>query len=104
MKHIQNDYMKAQLQNALLAQEISEAAKIRQAERARAKAADAVEKLHPENNGQTVKKTQKKSEDGKGGQKKSPPKSGKWRYRPDGALEEEGGPGPSPTTRIDLKA
>lgn len=108
MRHIKNDFMRIQLQNALLAQEVAEAAKLRQSERARSQAADAVEKLHQETNEQGVKKVPGDAEEGKGGQKEYPKGHPNWRYRPDGTLEDEGGPGNGPdsssTNRIDIKA
>jgi hypothetical protein len=108
VKHVNNDYMKIQLQNSLLAEQIAEAAKLRQSERARAKAADSIESLQPETDEPAIKKVPGKTEDGNGGQKEGSRKFQKWRYRPDGTLEEDGGPegGPSSasTTHIDIKA
>jgi len=108
MKHIQNDYTRIQLQNALMAQEIAEAAKLRQAEKARAKAAETVEDLHDQTERIKAKKIPGKDENGSGGEKKSPRAFTKFRYRLDGTLEEDQGPeegsGPSSTRRIDIKA
>jgi hypothetical protein len=108
MRHVQNDYMRIQLQNALMAQEVAEAAKLRQAEKARTQAADAVEKLHEQTDEQGIKKVDGKAGNGKSGSKERPQDYPKWRYRPDGTLEENGGPGegpgPSSTGRIDIKA
>jgi len=108
MRHIKNDFMRIQLQNALLAQEVAEAAKLRQSERARAQAADAIEKLRQQTDEQGVKKVSGNTEDGKGGRKENPKDYRKWRYRPDGTLEDDGGdgkdPGSSSTNRIDIKA
>jgi hypothetical protein len=108
MKHIQNDFMRLQLQNAMMAKEVAEAAKLRQAEKARAHAADAVEELQKQTEEQGIKKVPEKAGDEKGGPKERPKNFPKWRYRPDGTLEEDGGgpeEGPSPSsTRIDIKA
>lgn len=107
MKHIQNDFMRIQLQNAMMAKEVAEAAKLRQAERARAQAADAVEELQKQTEEREIKKVPEKAGDEKDGSKERFKNFPKWRYRPDGTLEEGGGPeeGPSPSsTRIDIKA
>ncbi len=107
MKHIQNDFMRVQLQNAMLSQELAESAKLRQAERARAKAADAVEKLHDQTNDQAVNKVKGLTEEKSGEQKERPQGSRTWRYRPDGTIEEEGGNAGNSATfnipRIDIK-
>ncbi len=107
MRHIQNDYMKVQLQNALLAQEVAESAKIRQAERARAQAAEAVENLPPQNDEPGIKKVPGKPEEGKGGTKGRSQAFSISRYQQNGVLEEGGGPGEetgqSSTRHIDIK-
>jgi hypothetical protein len=106
MKHIQNDFMRIQLQNAMMSQEVAESAKLRQTERARAKAADAVEKLHEQTDDKGVKVT---GVSGKktGEQKERSQGSRTLRYRPDGTIEEESGntgnSGAFKIPRIDIK-
>ena len=98
MRRIQNQ-QNTQLQNALLAQEVAEAAKVRQAERARARSADAVAKT-PEKGIPAV--------DAKGGGPQGKPgEPRKRRYLPDGTMEDPGdpgqGPGTHPPRNIDIK-
>lgn len=107
MKHIQNDFMRIQLQNAMMSQEVAEAAKLRQAERARAKAADAVEKLHEQAEDKGIKKVRGLADNQNGDQQERPKGSRTWRYRPDGTIEDEGdaagSSGAFKIPRIDIK-
>ena len=90
MRNIQTDFMRIQLQNAMLAQEVAESAKLRQAERARTKAAEEVEKLHEQTDDKGVKKVTGLADSQNGEQQERPKGSRTWRYRPDGTLEDEG--------------
>jgi hypothetical protein len=108
MRHVNNDPNKLLLQNVLLAQQAAEAAKTRQAERARAQAAENTEKLRQEVEAREIKKVSGNTEESKNGQKENPRDLRNWRYRPDGTIEDTGGhgEGPDPTSpsRIDIKA
>src|ERR1039457_2578822 len=108
MRHVNNDPNKILLQNAMMAQQVAEAAKNRQAEMARAKAAEDVEKLHSQDEQHEIKKVPGNTGEGKEGQKENSRNTQKWLYRPDGTLEIEGGqlegPDSPPVKRIDLKA
>ncbi len=96
MRHIQNDYMKVMLQNALLAEEVAEAAKLRQSEKARSRAADAVENLEPQTEEPMIKKVPGNAADEKDGSGKPRQGSRNLRYRTDGSLEEDGAGPPAP--------
>jgi hypothetical protein len=108
MRHINNDPNKLLLQNALLAQQVAETAKNRQAERARSQSAEDIEKLHQQIEQKEVKKVSGNTEEGKGGQRKNSRNFQNWRYHPDGTLEEKKGPAEGPdlptAKRIDIKA
>lgn len=107
MKHIQNDFMRIQLQNAMLSQEVAESAKLRQAERARAKAAEEVEKLHEQTDDKGIKKVTGLADNQHGEQQDRPKGSRTLRYRPDGTIEDEGDAAGSSDAfkipRIDIK-
>lgn len=99
--------MRIQLQNAMLAQEVAESAKLRQAERARAKTAEEVEKLNGQTDDNGVKKVTGLADNQHGDQQERPKGYRTLRYRPDGTIEDEGGDGGGPATfkipRIDIK-
>jgi len=103
VKHIQNT-RNSQIQNALMAQEVAEAAKLRQAERARTRSAEAV--LKSKETG--IRKTDEKNGKGAGGQNQDTVGKRLRHYLPDGTVEApddpENGPGGAPIKRIDLKA
>lgn len=101
MRHIQSDFMNIQLQNALMAQQVAESAKARHTERARELAAEEIAKLQDGDPGNLVKKVTGKKE-GEGNSQESPKDFRKFRYKPDGTLEDEGGP--SFASRINIKA
>ncbi len=108
MRHIQNDYMKVQMQNALLAKEAAEAAKIRQAERARAQAAEEAGKLPEEEVDPKIKKIPTKHYEEKGKNLGQPQGFQIESYRQEGELEVGGEPGEekgvSGPGHIDIKA
>ena len=103
MKHIQNT-RNTQLQNALMAQELAEAAKLRQADRARTRSAEAV--LKSKETG--IQKVDEKTGKGSGGQRQDTEGKRVRRYLPDGTVEDPGdpenGPDGNPIKRIDVKA
>jgi|GEM_PF-3556172 hypothetical protein len=103
MKHINNDFMRIQAQNAMLAQQVAEANKNRQAERARAQSAEELAELQKaeELKEKTVGKV---SSDKKGG-KDSDRDLRTQRYRKDGTLEDDGPSdfGEKLAKRIDIK-
>ena len=101
MPHIQNNFMQIQLQNVLIAQQLAEASKSRQAERARELAADEIAKIQDDDPGNLVKKVTENKE-GEDDSQESPKDFRKFRYKPDGTLEDEGGS--SFTSHINIKA
>src|SRR5579872_2988034 len=107
MRHVNNDPNKLLLQNVLLAQQAAEAAKMRQAERARAEAAENTEKLRQDIENQEIKKISGNTGESKNGKKENPRDLRNWRYRPDGTIEDTGGqgegPNPNSPSRIDIK-
>ena len=108
MRHIQNNVMRDQLQQTLLAQAVADAAKLRHADRARAQAAEASVKFQDQIEGKRVRKVPEKTEDGKGGSKENRHGSREEGGDRDGTSEEtvdpKAGSGPSSAHRIDVKA
>ena len=108
MRHVNNDPSKILIQNALIAQQVAEAAKNRQADRARAQSVEDIEELHEDVEEQTVKKVAGNTGEDKSAKKERPRDQRNWRYRKDGTLEDGNGnaegPGSLPPPRIDIKA
>lgn len=101
MRNVQNDYMRIQLQNALMAQQVGEASKARQAEKARELAAEEIAKAKDGDTENLVKRVDPKKE-GENNSQEPPKDFRKFRYKPDGTLEDEGGS--SFASHINIKA
>lgn len=102
MRHIQNDMLQMQIQNALMAQQMAEANKNRKSGNARSEAAEELAELQKaeELKNKIVREV---SSDGKS--QKDPARDMRLQsYHKDGTLEDNGGPaGDAPPKRIDIK-
>jgi hypothetical protein len=102
MRHIQNDMLQMQIQNALMAQQMAEANKNRKSENARSEAAEELAELQKTEELKS-KIVREVSADGKN-QKDSTRDLRLQRYRKDGTLEDNSSPGgDAPPKRIDIK-